>query len=82
MVFQQTSLIAFNHVKGFRGKRHRQICEALAIFGDMCNAEISQITGLPINCITPRVKELRESGFVKSKGIDMWNGRQVMIWGL
>ena len=48
------------------------------------NTELSHKLNLPINSITPRVKELREMGLVEDKGVKVcpYTHRKVHVWGL
>lgn len=61
-------------------KRQAQVMKA--IFNHpfpVTNAEIVHLTGLPINCVTPRVKELRGKGFVKEAYVKK-DGRPAIAW--
>lgn len=79
---RQTSLDAYRSMQD-KQRRYNQICEVLARRGNMCNLEISTATGLPINCVTPRVYELREKGVIKDKGTKTGpSGFKVHVWGL
>lgn len=48
------------------------------------NTELSRKLNLPINSITPRVKELREMGLVEDKGVKVcpYTHRKVHVWGI
>ena len=48
----------------------------------MTNGQICRWLNLPINCITGRVKELRDKGLVEQAGttVDMITGRTVARW--
>jgi len=46
------------------GERQRQVYAALASKVNQTNTEISRVLDIPINTVTPRVKELRELGLV------------------
>lgn len=59
----QTSLYAYSHLEDL-GKRQRQVYDALNDLGEATNTEISRYLSLPINQITPRVKELRVKNVV------------------
>lgn len=63
--------------------RQRQVLDVLRI-RDMTNREIMQATGLQINVVTPRCKELRDMGLVVEKGRveDPLTKKTVTIWGL
>ena len=45
------------------------VFDLLLTKGPLSNREISEALGWPINTVTPRVKELRDQGFVASAGI-------------
>ena len=80
-MIQQTSLMAYDGVKPRIGNRQGQILECLREHGPMTNKMISRKMGLPINCVTPRVLELRKLGLV----VEYWNalmrgGRREMLW--
>ena len=82
-MIQQTSLEAFETAKVSKGKRYMQICEALAIHGHLSNKEISDLTGLAINQVTPRVLELRQKGIIKDMGMkENEIGLFVHVWGV
>lgn len=86
-MIQQTSLEAY---KGLvkSGKINRRQVEVLDVLTGhpfpLTNHEISFLSGLPINCITPRVKELREKGYVTEayKKADPISGRKAIAWKL
>jgi predicted transcriptional regulator len=75
-----TSIEAYRDLKDL-GDRQRQVLNALT-FRDMSNLEISKVLGLPINAITPRVKELRDLGLVVEAGRKRcpYTGRSVTVW--
>lgn len=50
------------------GARQDVVAKALKQHGPMSNKQISVTLNWPINCITPRVKELREMGMVAETG--------------
>jgi len=64
------------------GKRQLQVWECLKVFGPMSNRELSKRVGLPINCVTGRMKELREMGAVIDNGtiFDVITNRNVLVW--
>ncbi len=64
------------------GARQRQVYEILKRKPCLNNLEISMIARLPINQITPRVKELRERGLVIDAGfkIDELTQRLTHVW--
>ncbi len=66
----ETSRQAFEEFKneGQLGERQQQVLQAYKTYGNHTNLEISFLTGIPINVITPRRNELREAGYVDFKG--------------
>lgn len=82
-MYQQTSLLALIEAKPNIGKRQEQILDALN--GKILNnREISLITGLPINCTTPRVNELVKYGKIVEayKDKDSVTNRTTIFWKL
>jgi DNA-binding MarR family transcriptional regulator len=65
-MMQQTSLQAWAEIKSSINQRQTQVFQALVACGPMTNAEIAQVLGLPINCVTGRTRELVKRGLVKS----------------
>jgi hypothetical protein len=65
---QQTSLLAYREVQKSLGKRQREVLYVLeaatASHFDLTNCELAFLMKLPINCVVPRVYELREKGIV------------------
>jgi len=84
-MLQQTSIDAYNHMveTGKINTRQKQILDILKdSHCPLTNADISFQTHLPINCVTPRVKELRTNGYVVQAGktIDPVTGRRANTW--
>ena len=81
-MIQLTSLEAFMSVLPELGDRQKQVLDVIRKIPYVCNYEISVILGLPINSVTPRVKELRDLGLVVCLGtkLDKVSNRNVMIW--
>lgn len=85
MTVQQTSKQAYwNEVQPTLGERHHQVLKALKTRTDFSNNELAHFLNLPINSITPRVKELREKGLVKMIGTRKCkvSGRTVIVWSV
>lgn len=81
-MLQQTSLLAYEELvkTGKINKRQAQILKAMIDHPfPVTNAEIVHLTGLPINCVTPRVKELREKGVVQKAYVKK-DGRPAIAW--
>lgn len=81
-MLQQTSLLAYEELvkTGKIGKRQAQVLKAMIDHPfPVTNLEISHLTGLPINSVTPRVKELMEKGLVQKAYIKK-DGRPAIAW--
>ena len=83
---QQTSLQAYYDIKSSLGARQREILSFLEreYPETYTNNEIAVGVNLPINCVTPRVYELRKKGFVRAYGKRHCavTGRLAIEWGL
>jgi predicted transcriptional regulator len=81
MTLQQTSLEAFREVRRRLTQKQREV---LAVFGrnPLTNKQVSEILRWPINCVTPRVLELRNEGLLKEdrKVYDQRTGRRMMAF--
>lgn len=82
MSVSQTSLFAFEAVRQDLSERQRLVYHALDPDVDYSNTEISRLINLPINCITPRVLELRQKGLLKQHNVRLCKitGKEVMTW--
>ncbi len=67
---QQTSLLAYQQLNNLTA-RQRLVYNAISTLGTACNLNVSDYLHLPINSITPRVKELREKGLVEESHRDI-----------
>jgi hypothetical protein len=79
-LIQQTSLEAFNIVYADLGDRQREVYDIIRDNFGICNKEIAEKLLLPINCITGRVKELRDLGMVMHDSYKINDNRRVMTW--
>lgn len=64
------------------GPRQTAVHRAIGELGKASNRDIAKYLGKPVNEITPRVKELREYGFVAEHG-KKWDNetkRNVIAW--
>ena len=78
---QPTSILAYAEVLENLGERQSQVYEVIRRLKSCSNFRISKELDLPINSITPRVKELREFGVVMQHKKDMGEtGRLVIYW--
>ncbi len=64
-MIRDTSLLAYNDIKEQLNNRQEIVYEKIKQMGCPTNTEISKALNIPINAITPRVKELREKGLVE-----------------
>lgn len=76
---QETSREAYHAAD--TATRRGQVLEALRALQPACSLDISDATGIPPNVVTPRVKELRESGaVVESHRAKSRTGRTAIHW--
>jgi len=59
-----TSLEAYYSIIGELGQRQSEIYNAIRKYKSVSNLDLSRLLQLPINSVTPRVKELRDKGLV------------------
>lgn len=66
-MIQQTSLEAYEKIVPTLGKRQREVLFLFYRYKhrDFTNTEAAYRLGLPINCVTPRVLELRRKGLLE-----------------
>lgn len=81
-MIQKTSLSSYIELFPELGERQCQVYAILQVYPDSSNRELAEILGLPINSVTPRVKELRNHGLVVCSGYkyDSVTNRNVMTW--
>jgi len=82
---RETSYAAYQEIWADIGDKQRDVILAGRLFGrPFCNAELADRLGWPINCITPRVKELRDRGILVDAGKKPGPpaGRKVHYWRL
>ena len=81
MTVQQTSLEAYEVVYDDLGNRQKEVYDIIKDNPNVCNEDIADLSNRKINCITPRVKELRDFNLIVQSGVKINNGGfQVMIW--
>lgn len=68
MTVQDTSREAYEAIKPTLTERQQQVLAVLKRCDCMCNFQIAQQLGWPINCVTGRVKELRDKNKVEKDG--------------
>ena len=81
-MIQQTSLEAFKEVRQNLGERQKQVYECLKLIQPATNFMISRNLNIPINSVTPRVKELRDKKLVGVDFVDadLFTGRKAIYW--
>lgn len=79
---QPTSLLAFAEVLENLGERQIIVYKALLYLGTANNTQIAEYLHLPINCITPRIVELRKKGLVRKDRVDTCSitGKKTIYW--
>ena len=83
-MIQPTSLEAYKILIPNLGERQQQIYDIIIKHSNVSNLDISRISILPINSITPRVKELRDKGLVILSGYkkDHITQKRMMCWSV
>lgn len=81
-MIQQTSLDAYSEVQSNMGDRQRQVYIALQRLVEATNKMISEDSGIPINCVTARIFELRQQGLVVESYTDKCpiTNRKAIFW--
>jgi DNA-binding MarR family transcriptional regulator len=79
---QETSRLAYRSIEDELGERQMQVLGVVSVLHVACNLDIADQLNLPINSVTPRVKELREKGLIveHSRAICPQTNRLVMYW--
>lgn len=82
MTVRTTSLAAYESIQAELNTKQEKVFDALTQLGSMCNQEIADVLGWPINTVTPRVKELREKGLVVERRRAKYEptGRTCIFW--
>jgi DNA-binding Lrp family transcriptional regulator len=76
---QITSVLSYYQVLNELGKRQREVYRILREKKSASNFMIAKELNLPINSITPRVKELRDKGVVLQHKKDMCPETQKLV---
>jgi len=80
-MIQNTSLLAYFEIQASLGAKQRLILDLFLKHGPMTNKMVAKKSNLPINSVTPRVKELRELEYIEySDTIIQLNGRKAILW--
>ena len=78
-----TSLEAYESVKKTLTDRQAKVLELFEKQPvSLCNKRISSLLVWPINCVTPRVLELRQKGLLADAGKKEYENRNVHFWKL
>lgn len=73
----------FTDVRPKLGQKQREVYQALLVSKrPVCNQELADYLGWPINAVTPRCQELRELGKVKEacRAVYPKTNRRVIYW--
>lgn len=83
MSVRDTSRQAFASIVPIMGERQAQVYAALT-HENLTNNELAHRLRMPINCVTPRVHELRNMGMVEEAGKRHCHitGRMAYVWGV
>lgn len=83
MTAQQTSIEAYQEL-AFSKIGDRQKCVLLALLeqGALNNRLLARALNWPVNCVTPRINELRKQGYVEEAFInkDYATGKNTIFW--
>ena len=79
---QPTSMEAWSALQDSLGDKQKYVYDALRILGEASNKELSAALTWPINCVTPRVLELRRLGLIDFARVQTDNatGRSEIVW--
>lgn len=84
MGVSETSRSAYDEIRKTLGPRQLRALEVIEHHSDgITNNEIAHELHWPINCVTPRVFELRSAGLVAMVGQrpDRWTQKKSYVWG-
>lgn len=82
-MIQSTSKEAYQEIKRDLGRRQQEVLNFIRNHPSVSNLGIAEGLNLPINSVTPRVKELREAGLVEEDSIKPSpSGRNAIHWRL
>ena len=84
-MISETSKLCYKEIieEGLLGHMQEEVYICLFDHPDITDKDISRLTGLDINCVTPRRGELVTAGLVESNGkIRQVNGRLAQVWGV
>jgi len=81
-MIQQTSLESYKALLPTLSERQQIVLEVIQQHPGMSNHDIARYLNWEINCVTPRVSELRDKGRIDlcSFKIDRITERKVMTW--
>jgi len=82
MSVQDTSLESYEDIRSKLGARQEAVRLALNFLGEATNTMIARKLSLPINCIVPRVFELRQKDLVEESYKDKCplTGCRAIFW--
>jgi hypothetical protein len=78
---QDTSLMSWVELQPALGERQAAVHTELGRLKRATNKDLAEALGWPINCVTPRVLELRKMGLVMDDGeATQANNRRAKVW--
>ena len=82
MSVTSTSTESYIKLRNTLGVKQGMVYDVLREIGPCSNRELAEHMNLPINTITPRIKELRDKEMVveDGKGFDPKTKRKVILW--
>lgn len=81
-MYQQTSMITYlQEVKPKLNQKQHEVYRAFEEYGPCTNKQLAELTGKPINTITPRCGELRAKGYLVDCYVADDGGRPAHYWG-
>jgi len=84
-MIQQTSLSAYSDLidSGQLSRMQEKVLDIISLFGPITNNIIACKLDLPINCVTPRTRELVIKGLVEQKRkVKQANNKLAICWGI
>ena len=81
-MIEETSLEAFEEVRQNLGERQKLVYNRLKSMRLATNTMIAKSLNIPINCVTPRIYELRQMKLVGVSKVDkcILTGRNAIYW--
>lgn len=83
-MIRDTSLSAYQDAKKHLNEHQRMVLDFIRLSGEVCDKDVSEGLGWPINCVTNRRGELLMAERIKDVGKrkDPRTGRSVHYWAI